>query len=147
MANKSYVRGSNFEIQVQRKLEKAGYYCMRSAGSHTVVDVMAIKEDSILLIQCKTSSVEEIPDLKQLLKSFEKDGVTKTNIKILEELDTPLIVVQGRTDAFTSHRPTKKKIIWKGKGRNNIRTFEWTGIRWVTSHIMEYGDEQESQII
>lgn len=130
MNNKSYQRGSNFERQVQHKLEEQGYYVMRSAGSHTVVDVMAIKEDSILLIQCKTSNVENIPDLKQLLKSFESNG-DKTNIKLLEELITPHIVVQGRMDAFTSHRPTHKRIIWKGKGRDNIREFEWTGERWI----------------
>lgn len=117
----NYQRGSEFERQVKKKLEAQGYYVMRSAGSHTVVDVLAIKEDSILLIQCKTSNVETIPDLKQLFKSFKSNG-DKTNIQLFEEMRVPAL----------------KLLLWKGKGRNNTYTFQWTGVRWITSHILEY---------
>ena len=137
MANNSYVRGSNFERQIQKKLEAQNYYVMRSAGSHTVVDVMAIKADSILLIQCKTSNKETIPDLKQLLKSFEtmSNGVeAKTNIKLFEELKVPFvagIVLEDMNFCPDGVTETKKRIIWKGVGRNNLREFEWTGTRWI----------------
>ena len=48
-----YVKGRDFEYYVIRKLERNGYYCVRSAGSHTHYDVVAIGNGHVLLIQCR----------------------------------------------------------------------------------------------
>jgi Holliday junction resolvase len=38
----NYSRGANFERAIVKDLEAKGYWCMRSAGSHGPVDVIAI---------------------------------------------------------------------------------------------------------
>lgn len=119
MPNNNYTIGRQLEYAVQDKLEKRGFYCIRSAGSHTVVDITALDKDRVLLIQCKSSSIEEIPQVKQLLGG--------ENVKLLEEMNYTF--------------PHVKYIVWKGKGRNNYWTFRyfyptnntnnWTQSEWV----------------
>lgn len=55
MTNKNYNSGRKFEYRVKKYLEKKGYYVMRSAGSKSPFDLIAIPSLSgnILLIQCK----------------------------------------------------------------------------------------------
>jgi len=60
-SNKS--RGSAFERAVLKHLQARGYYAIRSAGSHQIVDILAVRgfrptwphETTILFIQCKRS--------------------------------------------------------------------------------------------
>ena len=49
----NYARGANFERRVKKMLEKDCWFVIRSAGSHSPVDLVAIKRDEIKLIQCK----------------------------------------------------------------------------------------------
>ena len=49
----NYQNGSAFERRVAAILERHGYYVSRSAGSHGVADLVAIKAWQILLVQCK----------------------------------------------------------------------------------------------
>jgi hypothetical protein len=53
VTNKNYESGRRFEYRVMRDLEKRGYYCVRSAGSHSKIDVVAVKDAFCLFIQCK----------------------------------------------------------------------------------------------
>lgn len=62
----NYSRGRNFEYEVMKLCEKAGYTVFRTAGSHGIADVIAIRKidygDSkivteVLLIQCKYGNV------------------------------------------------------------------------------------------
>ena len=60
MPNKNYQSGRNFEYRVKKYLEEKGYYVMRSAGSKTPFDLIAVPTwdgvtllPDILLIQCK----------------------------------------------------------------------------------------------
>ena len=48
-----YRRGADFERAVRAHLQDNGYECIRSAGSKTKVDLIAIKTGELLLIQCK----------------------------------------------------------------------------------------------
>lgn len=50
-----YKMGRSFERRVRLQLLAAGYFVVRSAGSKTKVDLTAIKDGEILLIQCKRS--------------------------------------------------------------------------------------------
>lgn len=46
-----YERGRNKEYQVKGKLEKRGYFVIRSAGSHSPCDLVAVKNKHILCVQ------------------------------------------------------------------------------------------------
>jgi Archaeal holliday junction resolvase (hjc). len=43
--NKNYIKGRNKEYRIKRKLEKEGYYVIRSAGSHSYFDLIAINKE------------------------------------------------------------------------------------------------------
>lgn len=57
MVNKNYNRGRAFEYRVKKHLEKKGYFVVRSAGSKSPFDLVAISRrvryPDIMLIQCK----------------------------------------------------------------------------------------------
>jgi Holliday junction resolvase len=122
--NNSYKRGSNFERYVVEKLNKLPtFFSIRSAGSHTVCDVLSVgiglktsNYPTVLFIQCKTSKVETIPDLKQLLNG--------ENIKLLNKYPV-------------SYYNTHKIVLWKGKGRNNLYAYRFMDIdkSWIGSKI------------
>ena len=50
--NKNYRNGRFFEYSIAQKLKNHGFYVIRSAGSHTDFDLIALKSKT-LLIQCK----------------------------------------------------------------------------------------------
>lgn len=125
MPNYNYNRGADLERKIKALYEKKDYFCIRTAGSHSVCDLIAFNENETVLIQCKSSSKEDLPNVKQLLKETEIKEVRtkqqgqwikvkeecKSNVKLLEELKVPLT--------------TKKLIVWKGTGTNNYYTFSY----------------------
>ena len=50
---KNYQRGVAFEYKVMKYLKERDWLCVRSAGSHGPVDIVAIKDEITWLIQCK----------------------------------------------------------------------------------------------
>jgi hypothetical protein len=48
-----YARGAAFERRVMVDLEELGYYVVRSAGSHSVIDVVALAYQVTLGVQVK----------------------------------------------------------------------------------------------
>jgi len=62
----SYKKGRSFEYRVRRYYEKQGYLVIRSAGSKGIADLVAIKGDEVLLIQCK---------IRKYLNKWEKEQV------------------------------------------------------------------------
>ncbi|MBS7653262.1 hypothetical protein KEJ13_09075 [Candidatus Bathyarchaeota archaeon] len=48
-----YEKGRGFEYKVKRHLEGVGYTVFRSGGSRGPADLVAIKRDEVLLIQCR----------------------------------------------------------------------------------------------
>ena len=53
MVNRNYQRGYYIENKVVNEFRKKGYLAFRSAGSHSMADVVAITKDYIYLIQLK----------------------------------------------------------------------------------------------
>lgn len=53
MARTNYERGVEIERKAIQQLEQVGYIALRSAGSHSSFDVVAINPNGIRLIQCK----------------------------------------------------------------------------------------------
>jgi Holliday junction resolvase len=50
-----YSRGATFERLVKADLEFKGYFVQRSAGSHGPCDLLALRLDDQLAVQCKTN--------------------------------------------------------------------------------------------
>lgn len=48
-----YQRGRALEYSIRQKLRDLGYFVIRSASSKSPVDLVAIREDHTLLVQCK----------------------------------------------------------------------------------------------
>ena len=49
----NYSRGANFERRVKRYYEDKGFLVLRSAGSHSPVDLVALRAGEVILIQVK----------------------------------------------------------------------------------------------
>lgn len=49
----NYERGRSFEYKVQNDLRAHGYTTIRSAGSHSPADIVAVKSGVLLFVQCK----------------------------------------------------------------------------------------------
>jgi hypothetical protein len=91
MVNRNYKKGRRFEYKVKALLEKCGFYVMRTAGSHSKFDLIAIRtqrfqfDDSnlfmdisnmtgtnVLLIQCKYGQNISKKERKELVKFYNK---------------------------------------------------------------------------
>jgi len=91
--SKSYIKGYRFEIRVKRKLEKEGYFVVRSAGSHGPPDLVAIGPlGTIHFIECKVN----------------KDDLTEEERKKLEEL-----AMRYSAKAWLAFREGRKVKFWK----------------------------------
>jgi len=51
--NKRYRQGVMFEYEVREWLKDRGWIVVRSAGSKTTIDLVAVRNNQTLLIQCK----------------------------------------------------------------------------------------------
>ena len=49
----NYRRGADFERRVMAHLGRTGYATLRSAGSHSPADVVAVRRGEVLFVQCK----------------------------------------------------------------------------------------------
>ncbi|GAF94020.1 unnamed protein product, partial [marine sediment metagenome] len=67
MVNKNYRSGRNFEYRVKKYLEEKGYYVMRSAGSKSPFDLVAVSDVHLLLIQCKYGKAPSGETKKELI--------------------------------------------------------------------------------
>jgi Holliday junction resolvase len=75
---------NSFESKIARLYKGKGYYTVISAGSRGVADVVAIKPNEILFIQCKSNcglSSAEKQKLKQVASSASAKGLFATHRK------------------------------------------------------------------
>jgi Holliday junction resolvase len=49
----NYKRGADFERRAQKLLERIGYAVVRSAGSHSPADLVAMRHGELVCVQCK----------------------------------------------------------------------------------------------
>ena len=60
MPNKNYVKGRRKEYKICKTLREKGYEIVqRTAGSHSPIDVIAIRKGEILFIQSKPEGYSE----------------------------------------------------------------------------------------
>ena len=75
MSNRNYIKGRTAEYKTMRLLEKEGYVCIRTAGSHSPMDIVAfLKKENMELplvraIQCKATKYIAKKEIEEL-KSF-----------------------------------------------------------------------------
>lgn len=62
----NYRRGADFERRVCKYFDKQGYFTVRSAGSHSIIDLVAIKAGEVKLIQCKIDGILSPAEKEQL---------------------------------------------------------------------------------
>lgn len=53
MARTNYQRGYEIELKIMKELTEVGYLVMRSAGSHSKIDVLGMRKDHIVAVQSK----------------------------------------------------------------------------------------------
>jgi|SRR3990167_411990 len=75
MVNKNYARGRSSEYRCIQDLENKGYYAVRSAGSHSQFDVIAIRKQLVLDMKCiqvkRIKKITSIKQLERMLKTLE----------------------------------------------------------------------------
>ena len=72
MPNKNYISGRNFEYRVKKYLESKGYLVFRTAGSHSIADLIVFPRTpgKPVLIQCKhTGIISKKEKLTMVLKA------------------------------------------------------------------------------
>lgn len=69
MPNKNYKKGYGFEKLIQKRFEDKGFFCMRSSGSHTPIDLAAHKQRLHIFMQLKKS--DKLIDLHNLFSQIE----------------------------------------------------------------------------
>jgi Holliday junction resolvase len=83
--NINYRRGVALEYIVKKSFESYGFFVVRSAGSHSIADLVAIGYGTTYLVQCKAVPVSKVKrfEILELIKTCEKCGAT------------PVLVVKG----------------------------------------------------
>jgi len=71
MPNKNYISGRTFEYKVRDYLESKGYVVVRSAGSHTPIDLIAFNCFGLILVQCKHGKIR-LPEISDFIKLSQK---------------------------------------------------------------------------
>ena len=80
MANKNYETGRRFEYTIKKALEKLGWIAIRSAGSHSPFDIIAIKGDRILLLQLKKYRGGHMPQAEYYREMKKLFGLNISNV-------------------------------------------------------------------
>ena len=62
-----YSVGANFERTIKKKLEKENWFVLRSAGSHSVVDLVCFRGGEVRLVQCKIDGYLSPNEREQIL--------------------------------------------------------------------------------
>ena len=71
----TYRKGANFERRVKKFFEKLGYYVVRSAGSHGLFDLVAVKKKVVLGVQCKVDGRLSKEEERKLRNAYEEYGI------------------------------------------------------------------------
>jgi len=71
MVNKNYQRGRAKEYRVKKNYEECGYYVVRAAGSHSVCDLIAMKNGVTIPIQVKPKDGYLTPKERHDIREFE----------------------------------------------------------------------------
>lgn len=80
MPNKNYEKGRQAEWACVRDLKRLGFAVIRAAASHGVYDVCGVREDCVVLVQCKRG---ERPPSEREWAGMVEMGVPPDTLKIV----------------------------------------------------------------
>lgn len=72
----NYTKGATFERKVASDLERYGYVTVRSAGSHSPADVVAMMQGAIICVQCKLNGRLDPDEWNELWEFCVSAGAT-----------------------------------------------------------------------
>ncbi|MFT4413232.1 hypothetical protein ACLM5H_05150 [Fredinandcohnia humi] len=82
MARTNYQRGYEIERKIVKELTERGFLVLRSAGSHSKIDVLGIRKDRIVAVQSKrtkkftmSSYREEINAIQSIIREYEFENI------------------------------------------------------------------------
>jgi len=75
MSGKSYKKGYRFEREIFNLFSSAGFYCVRSAGSHGTFDIIAVKHGITFGIQCKYNNNLNETEKQAMFNAYEQYGI------------------------------------------------------------------------
>ena len=113
MASKAYEKGYRFERYIFSKLSESGFYCVRSAGSHGVFDIIAIYHGRVFGIQCKLNGQITNAELRRMLKVADEHKIMPV---IAQKYNRKTVLI--RADTFEKYdlksfiHAVKKMEIW-----------------------------------
>lgn len=109
----NYQRGRQFEYRVRDLYKKHGWYVLRSAGSKTVTDLVAISQGgaSIHFIQCKADGKVSLKEIRELIeKALQYSSIPVLAVKkkrkvtlILPDPEQPVELVLGLHQGQEAH--------------------------------------------
>lgn len=70
----NYQRGADFERRSQAHLERMGYVVVRSAGSHSPADLVAMRHGEIVCVQCKRNGRLDPEEWNEFWEFCERAG-------------------------------------------------------------------------
>jgi Holliday junction resolvase len=76
----NYERGRSFEYKVQNDLRSHGFTTIRSAGSHSPADLIAVKSGQLLFVQCKRDGKISVEEQGELVLLSQAVGVAAWSI-------------------------------------------------------------------
>jgi len=111
----SYKKGLKFEYEIKQLFESAGYYVMRSAGSHGIFDLIAIKNGKAFGIQCKYNNHLRPAERIAMLNAGKRYGIVpiyahrdKRKPLILENLATNELIDPATLDSYVDMLTNEK---------------------------------------
>lgn len=82
MPNRNYIKGRAKEYRIKKEYEDAGFYVVRTAGSHGVCDLVAFGENGLVVpIQVKPKGGYLTPLERKKIKKFEEFTCLKVVIE------------------------------------------------------------------
>lgn len=81
LGRKNRARGEAFEFEVLREYKDKSDFAIRSAGSHSIIDIVARQAGKLIYINCKINGYREQHELKALARL--KAKLVKNEIIIL----------------------------------------------------------------
>jgi Holliday junction resolvase len=106
----NYQKGANFERLVLKDLRNKGWLAIRSAGSHSKIDILAVKEGLIRAIQCKTDGVISKEDREIMIHNWELHKAVPILAKKVKSKIIYTLITEGGQYVATGHHFVFQKV-------------------------------------
>jgi len=106
--NKNYKNGVAREYRIMKKLEKEGWFCIRSAGSHSPIDIIAIIP--LYKYMSKINKIAE-KDLSKAIDKASKISIMRLNQNTPAGLegDTVIRFIQSKKTGYLTPQERAEK--------------------------------------